>query len=109
MATAKIKEHGLENKIERIDQSTTTYFDITTKVWGSEPSRKSISVQLEIFSFNLECIFYVKAYLLSSWELIEPGDYQYPFALKVNKAKDTFWLTQAYLYMQNPGLCSSPM
>jgi len=40
VATAKVKEYGLENKIERIDQSITTYFDVSTKVWGTEPSGK---------------------------------------------------------------------
>lgn len=40
VATAKVKEYGLETKIERIDQVITTYFDTTTKVWGTEPSRK---------------------------------------------------------------------
>ncbi|KAL9552848.1 hypothetical protein MBANPS3_003573 [Mucor bainieri] len=60
VATAKVKEYGLENKIERIDQSITTYFDVSTKVWGTEPS----------------------AYLMSPWEVIEPGEHQYPFALK---------------------------
>ncbi|CEP07804.1 hypothetical protein [Parasitella parasitica] len=59
-ATVKVKEHGLESKIERIDQSTTTYFDVSTKVWGTEPS----------------------AYLMSPWEMIEPGEHEYPFALK---------------------------
>ncbi|KAI8639013.1 hypothetical protein BD408DRAFT_350762 [Parasitella parasitica] len=59
-ATVKVKEHGLESKIERIDQSTTTYFDVSTKVWGIETS----------------------AYLMSPWEVIEPGEHEYPFALK---------------------------
>ncbi|CAO3612809.1 unnamed protein product [Mucor hiemalis] len=60
VATAKVREYGLENKIERIDQVTTTHFDVNTKVWGTEPS----------------------AYLMSSWEVIEPGDHEFPFALK---------------------------
>lgn len=41
-AIVKVKEYGLETKIERIDQVTTTYFDTSTKVWGIEPSRKSL-------------------------------------------------------------------
>lgn len=40
VATAKVKEYGLETKIERIDQVTTTHFDTSTKVWGTEPSGK---------------------------------------------------------------------
>ncbi|KAG2203455.1 hypothetical protein INT47_008182 [Mucor saturninus] len=60
MATAKVKEYGLETKIERIDQVITTYFDTTTKVWGTEPS----------------------PYLMSSWDAIEPGEHKFPFALK---------------------------
>lgn len=65
VATAKVKEYGLESKIERIDQSITTYFDVSTKIWGTEPS----------------------AYLMSPWEVIEPGEHSYPFALKVTKTK----------------------
>ncbi|KAI8991213.1 hypothetical protein BDF20DRAFT_843354 [Mycotypha africana] len=60
IATVKVREFGLENKIERIDQVTTTYFDVETKVWGNEPS----------------------AFQLSTWEIIEPGEHQFPFALK---------------------------
>ncbi|KAG1442534.1 hypothetical protein G6F56_011024 [Rhizopus delemar] len=60
-AMAKVREYGLESKIERIDQVTTTYFDVETKVWGKELS----------------------AYSMSSWEVIEPGEYKYPFALKL--------------------------
>jgi hypothetical protein len=42
VATAKVREYGLEAKIERIDQVTTTHFDVSTKVWGTEPSGKMI-------------------------------------------------------------------
>lgn len=59
-ATAKIRENGLETKIERIDQVVTTYFDVDTKVWGTEPS----------------------PYLMTPWEIIEQGVHEYPFALK---------------------------
>lgn len=35
---AKVKEEGLESKLERIDKITTTYFDVETRVWGNETS-----------------------------------------------------------------------
>ncbi|KAI9469780.1 MAG: hypothetical protein EXX96DRAFT_623387 [Benjaminiella poitrasii] len=60
VATVKVRECGLENKLERIDQVITTYFDVNTKVWGFEP----------------------RPYLLSSWEVIDIGEHEYPFALK---------------------------
>ncbi|KAI8090678.1 hypothetical protein BDF21DRAFT_411805 [Thamnidium elegans] len=60
VATAKVREYGLDTKIERIDQVVTTHFDASTKVWGTEPS----------------------AYLMTPWEVIEPGEHQFPFALK---------------------------
>jgi hypothetical protein len=37
-AMAKVKEEGLESKLERIDKITTTYFDVETRVWGNETS-----------------------------------------------------------------------
>lgn len=50
VATAKVREYGLETKIERIDQVTTTYFDVCTKVWGTEPSGKFRFVCFSLFS-----------------------------------------------------------
>lgn len=44
VATAKVKEYGFENKIERIDQVVTTHFDASTKVWGTEPSGKKKTI-----------------------------------------------------------------
>ncbi|KAG1323821.1 hypothetical protein G6F62_009451 [Rhizopus arrhizus] len=60
VATAKVREYGLESKIERIDQVITSWFNVETKVWGKESS----------------------AYSMSTWQMIEPGEYKYPFALK---------------------------
>ncbi|KAI9258553.1 hypothetical protein BY458DRAFT_460380 [Sporodiniella umbellata] len=60
-AMAKVREYGLESKIERIDQVTTNYFDVEAKVWGKG----------------------INAYSMASWETIEPGDYRYEFALKL--------------------------
>ncbi|KAI7907148.1 uncharacterized protein BX663DRAFT_426137 [Cokeromyces recurvatus] len=97
VATVKVKEGGLENKIERIDQVITSYFDIVTKIWGIEP----------------------RPYLSSFWETIEIGEYEYPFALKfpnVNfppSTDDLVGFSIRYIWsahldgpVYNPGLCS---
>ncbi|KAI9032670.1 hypothetical protein CLU79DRAFT_727382 [Phycomyces nitens] len=59
-ATVKVRESGLDVKVDRIDQMTTTYFELDSKVWGSETS----------------------AFSLNPWQVIEPGEHRYPFAMK---------------------------
>ncbi|KAK4515759.1 methionine-synthesizing 5- methyltetrahydropteroyltriglutamate--homocysteine methyltransferase [Mucor velutinosus] len=59
-ACAKVKEAGLDSKLERIEKITTTYFEIETIVWGTERS----------------------AYAINSWKSVEPGEHEYKFALK---------------------------
>ncbi|KAI7864889.1 hypothetical protein BDF14DRAFT_1829930 [Spinellus fusiger] len=60
MATVKVREPGLESKIDRIDQITTTYFEVDSKIWGNETSE---------FSLN-------------PWKTLEPGEHRFEFALK---------------------------
>ncbi|CEP15356.1 hypothetical protein [Parasitella parasitica] len=59
-ACAKVKEAGLDSKLDRIEKITTTYFDVETIVWGTERS----------------------AYAVNSWQSIEPGEHDFKFALK---------------------------
>ncbi|KAI8394119.1 uncharacterized protein BYT42DRAFT_609862 [Radiomyces spectabilis] len=60
VATAKVRETGFDFNVDRIDQATTTYFEVTGIVWGEES----------------------KAFCLNTWEELEPGDHEFPFALK---------------------------
>ncbi|KAI9315191.1 hypothetical protein BX666DRAFT_2019879 [Dichotomocladium elegans] len=60
MATVKVREANLESKMERVDQMTTTYFEVDTKVWGMESSDFSVI----------------------PWETLEAGEHKFPFALK---------------------------
>lgn len=39
-ASAKVKESGLDSKVDKIESVITTYFDVDTIVWGSERSGK---------------------------------------------------------------------
>ncbi|KAI8635957.1 hypothetical protein BD408DRAFT_487218 [Parasitella parasitica] len=59
-ACAKVKEAGLDSKLDRIEKIATTYFDVETIVWGTERS----------------------AYAVNSWQSIEPGEHDFKFALK---------------------------
>ncbi|EPB88360.1 hypothetical protein HMPREF1544_04826 [Mucor circinelloides 1006PhL] len=59
-ACAKVKEAGLDSKLDRIEKITTTYFETETIVWGTERS----------------------AYAINSWKSIEPGEHEFKFALK---------------------------
>lgn len=42
-----MREAGLETKIERIDQVVTTYFEVDTKVWGTEASGKILHISIK--------------------------------------------------------------
>ncbi|KAI9025210.1 hypothetical protein CLU79DRAFT_744578 [Phycomyces nitens] len=62
IATVKTRETNESLKLDRIDQTKTTYFDISFKVFGDEPN----------------------AYSAGSWQKIEPGEHIYPFAIKMS-------------------------
>ncbi|KAI8977580.1 hypothetical protein BDF20DRAFT_875619 [Mycotypha africana] len=57
VACVKVKETKTEDRIEKL---TTTYFEIETRVFGSQEN----------------------AYFLNNWQTIEPGEYEYKFAMK---------------------------
>ncbi|KAI8367527.1 uncharacterized protein BYT42DRAFT_586592 [Radiomyces spectabilis] len=59
-AAVKVREGTLDTKMDRIDQSVVTYFEVDSKVWGNEAS----------------------AFSLSSWNVLEPGEHTFQFAMK---------------------------
>ncbi|KAI8880756.1 hypothetical protein K501DRAFT_275264 [Backusella circina FSU 941] len=53
----RVKEAGIDTKLEGIDKITTTYFDVETRVWGDETSAKKTNVNFPSSIDDPACSF----------------------------------------------------
>lgn len=76
-------DEGGDSKLgDRIHQRINTFFEVDWKLWGNDATRNT-KKKKTLKRHHRYLPFFSLAYSQAGWDELEPGKYEFPFALKV--------------------------